>query len=89
MGIGVMKHLSWVNIKLGMLSLCLNKGLSQPSCEIGVPAFYMTGKERLKSLPRVFVLVNSNQYCDSGLSNPEAYALYMIKSCLNKLGIGT
>ena len=87
-----MKHLSWVNIKLGMLSLCLNKGLSQPSCEIGVPAFYMTGNgdsERLKSLSGVFVLVNSNQYCDSGLSNPEAYALYMIKSCLNKLGIGT
>ena len=62
---------------------CLNKGLSQPSCEIGVPAFYMTGNgdsERLKSLSRVFVLVNSNQYCDSGLSNPEAYALYMIKA---------
>lgn len=28
-----------VNIKLGMLSFCLNKGLSQPSCEIGMPAF--------------------------------------------------
>ena len=86
-----MKHLLWVNIKLGMLSLCLNKGLSQPSCETGVPAFYMMGNgvsERLRSLSRVFVLVNSNQHCDTGLSNPEAYALYMIKSCLNKLGIG-
>lgn len=87
-----MKHLSWVNIKLGMLSLCLNKGLSQPSCEIGVPAFYMMGNgdsEMLRSLSRVFVLVNSNQYCHTGLSNPESYAVYMIKSCLNKLGIGT